>query len=71
MAKLTTRQAIRLLLTSDDYLEHFLKSGYSMEYRRQLRHRFKQQALSMQIQEELLIKCGFTVAQEKQWYVRY
>lgn len=70
MAKLTTSQAIRLLLTSEQYLDLFLSSGYTSAYRRQLRHRLKAGELSAQLQDDLLTRCGFTVVQEKRWNMR-
>lgn len=67
MAKLTTHLALRLLLTDEDYLLRWLKAGYSKEDRARMKYRFDRDQLTLDKIEEVLEKCGFTVAVEKQW----
>ncbi|RYC69756.1 hypothetical protein [Spirosoma sordidisoli] len=67
MAKLSTQLALRVLLTDDDYLRTWLEAGYTKEDRSRLKYRFDRDQLSLDLMEEILTRCGFTVAVEKQW----
>ena len=67
MAKLTTQLALRKLLNDEDYLLNWLKAGYTKEDRARTKYRLDRDQLSLDKMEEILEKCGFTVAVEKQW----
>ena len=68
MAKLTTQKAVHRVLNNEDYLLIWLEAGFSKEYRRKCRHRLRKQELSVNIQEKILTRCGFTSqVVEKKW----
>lgn len=67
MAKLTTHLALRKLLTDEEYLLRWMKAGYSKDDRSRIKYRLEHDQLSLKKIEEILVKCGFTVAQEKIW----
>lgn len=67
MAKLTTHLALRKLLTDEDYLLTWLKAGYSKEDRSRMKYRLDHDQLSLDKMEEVLAKCGFTIAQKTTW----
>ncbi|GAB2571812.1 hypothetical protein [Spirosoma areae] len=67
MAKLTTHLALRMLLTHEEFLLRWLRAGYSKEDRSRMKYRLDHEQLTLDKMEEVLEKCGFTVAIEKQW----
>lgn len=67
MAKLTTHLALRKLLTDEEYLLRWLRAGYTKDDRSRTKYRLDHDQLSLDKIEEILEKCGFTVAQEKMW----
>jgi hypothetical protein len=67
MAKPTTTQALRKLLTTEDLLLLWIESGYSRADRRRYLHRLNQGELSRQKMEEILLQCGYSVAAETRW----
>lgn len=67
MATFSTRNALSQLLNKEDYLLTFLKAGYTKDDRSRFRNRLKNEELSLDKMEEILVKCGFRVAQEKKW----
>lgn len=67
MQTLTTRAALRSLLTKQELLIIWLKAGYSKEERSRMKYRLERSQLSLDKMEEVLEKCGFTVAVEKAW----
>lgn len=67
MARLTTRQALKLLLTDEYYLLAWLKAGYTKAARSRLKYRLEHEQLSVEKMEEVLSRCGFSAVQEKIW----
>lgn len=67
MAKLGSIIALKKLLTSEDYLLIWLKAGYTKEERSRFKYRLDNDQLTLDKIEEVLERCGFTVAQEKLW----
>lgn len=67
MARPTTLQAIEKLIRDEDCLLILMKAGYSREDRSRFRFRLDKDMLSLDKMEEILQKCGYTVAQEKRW----
>lgn len=68
MGRLTTHLALRYLLNDEDMLLTWLRAGYSREERSRMKYRLERDQLSLDKIEEVLEKCGFTVAQEKMWH---
>jgi hypothetical protein len=64
---MTTKQAVHVLLNSEDWLLTWLRAGRTKEERRNLRHRHERGQLSLEKQHELLRAFGFGVVQEMQW----
>lgn len=67
MAQLTTTTALHQLLNSEDTLPTWLKAGYTKPQRQQFRLRLERGMLTQDKMDEILQKCGYTIAVEKQW----